>query len=174
MTFLPTNEIESYLAGLLLADGCVVRNGSVWIQLVQQTRARPVLEQLSAYYNRPIWNRKNGFVMAFKLPPEYKRSILDLPLGLRRHYWRGVVDGDGSVINQDSKSGLRVTLYWNPKELYVGEGFQSYLCSLGVRFKIRTPGKLFAAEVVRDGRRLAEHLYVDASIALPWKLEKVF
>lgn len=112
-----TTEQEMYFFGLLLADGCIVSDSNK-VQICLQTRDVNILEKFKQFLGSDLTIRKKSnqeaFLLSFsdkviadklrgvglesakslreKLPTFYDSNSLEM-----RHFWRGFVDGDGSV-----------------------------------------------------------------------------
>jgi DNA-binding CsgD family transcriptional regulator len=192
-----TREHDSYFYGYLLADGCL-SNNTVSISL--NTKDKIILDELQNYLgmnygrsDREVPDKRTGVV--------YKRSTLSfghplivsrlkdqgflprkstketLPLFdwiNNRHFWRGMVDGDGHIRLAKKASALvlvgskeivngfilfckeTVGLITGRKASYSGEG-ESIL------YKVQLTGQ--------DARNVARYLYKDSLVALERKKE---
>ena len=113
-------EAELYFYGLLLADGCIISNSNS-IQITTQQRDKAIIESLRDFIgtDKPIANKRQqgiyeSVALCFsdkeiadklrsvglesrkslkeKVPTFYNSDDINM-----RHFWRGFVDGDGSV-----------------------------------------------------------------------------
>lgn len=172
----PANEIESYLAGLLVTDGTLVReNGRpMAVNLGQGPRGHAVIEQLADYYGRRIGRRttvtnfgpKNEKRIQLRcVPLAWKQFVVSPGPDLLRHYIRGMVDGDGCVVADHGS--VRVEFYWRPDEEFIGHAFW-----LLVQHYRPTAPRLIKSGVRMlsvSGRPFARWLYHGASIAMEHK-----
>lgn len=102
-------EESAYWAGFLMADGCI-SNDSVILQLAQSD-----LDHVAAFSRflrldrDPFLNRGNAVIAArskrlcaalsrFGVVPRKTMIASVRELESNRHFWRGVIDGDGSIV----------------------------------------------------------------------------
>jgi hypothetical protein len=177
----PRDEYEAYLAGLVAADGTVNARWGYTI-LAQKEAARPVFDALAERFGTRyrVEHRVTNFgastmlLMNFKdLPTAWKRQVPDLPLDLERHYFRGLVDGDGSL--SECLDGSReANLCWAVDQPGFGDAFGMFLDRhrICATFRAARDGvELWRVRRRADAARLAFLLYDGAQIALPWKAE---
>jgi len=128
-------EAKAYFLGLLLADGCVHKNDVI---IGLQTRDRHILETFLEYINgnnqikdsvvRGGFLSKQGscvstlaFYSTTKMVTDLKalglreRKTYDiilpkLNINLERHFWRGVFDGDGTIVCNSSKRQIYTSI----------------------------------------------------------------
>lgn len=99
---------------------------------------------------------------------------LDFPVELHRHYWRGVVDGDGSIFSAQGRRSWRIGLVGSYE---VVEAFRNFLVCKGIIFnsKIQRHGRN-AWQTTFTGsalpKKIGELLWADATIYLDRKYEK--
>lgn len=93
------------------------------------------------------------------------------PTHLMRHYWRGVVDGDGSILPNYGQSGWAVWLCGNRA---MTEGFRDFVAPIiGQSLSIYPYSSIFRVKTARAVavRAIVSELYDGCNIALPRKLE---
>ncbi len=117
----PNNELEAYLAGMIAADGWVDRSsGPPKVRLEQKAESRLLMQQLASAFGRNLYTKPNGAVWLefVNLDPSWKSSTPSLEPELVRHYWRGVIDGDGCITRyvdkRDMSARTELMLYYNP------------------------------------------------------------
>lgn len=188
---LPRDECEAWLAGLIVTDGCINRRWG-YTKVTQKAAAGPILERVGERCGRTVRyeTQRSNFGIGHKahlqfanLPLYWKTEVPDFPFlsELERHYWRGVIDGDGCLTYNNSHRGfkhLEVRLAWNPyREQFLGEAWIAFLERLGVPFKVADDQLGHSIRKVRvrryrEAEALAQYLYEGAEFALPWKAER--
>lgn len=114
-------EVDAYLVGLVMADGCITyNNGCYKMQLALNIKDRDIIDKLYTHYKLGsvnVYNQKSGFneskvikwvvydhdlvhgLMYFEVEP--RKTNLEvvpcIPKDLYPHFLRGFFDGDGSV-----------------------------------------------------------------------------
>jgi hypothetical protein len=111
-------ELSAYWLGFLTADGSIVSRASYSVQLELQEGDRGHVQKFLDFVgsNAPIVDHATWAGSQPRATVSSRRMVESLirlgvvpnkslvaspceavPLGLRRHYWRGVVDGDGGI-----------------------------------------------------------------------------
>lgn len=191
-----TTEQEMYFFGLLLADGCIVSNSNS-IQICLQTKDLNILEKFKNFLGSDLTiakkSNQEAFILHFsdkviadklrevglesakslreKLPTFYDANSLEL-----RHFWRGFVDGDGSVRSLASYRSRGVCLIGTLELVSAFEEFcrkfantpeKEFLQNKAVNkncYEIRYTGI--------DASAIAKLLYSDCSVSLDRKQEQ--
>lgn len=113
------NELSAYFLGYLLADGCICEaDGKIFLQLKCHERDKDILEKFKEFVGSKanicvtsVRGKKDYVVMRiscrkicydlmkFGIVPRktFVAAPIELNGELERHFWRGVVDGDGWV-----------------------------------------------------------------------------
>lgn len=196
-------QTKAYILGLIATDGNVRKQG-LKIKLARRDRAilERVAHEMGS--DAPIYDRaaekprwyKGRFIKggpSSSLSIGSEKIVADLarhglhprktftvepwtgPAKLLSSYWRGVIDGDGSICPQgrrrkrDGSRKLAIVLVGNR---FMVEGFSEYVRRLtGKRAAIYPHGKIFQAVVstIREARLVAKRLYFGAKIALERK-----
>ena len=127
-----------------------------------------------AFISSPIWDRL--LVLGIK-PRKTEGCSVDDSLAFDRDFWRGVIDGDGSVLLANSKQSKRQPIVRLNGCLQLLNQFQAYVATVtGNTYKIsihptvKNFGELKLGS--KPARRLISVLYTNASIALTRKLKK--
>lgn len=147
-----TKEEDSYFFGLLLTDGNISSKRNT-ISLGLQARDKHILDSYKVYVGHPtdvsLYNKGKSYRYCFNskelkevlmsqnlLPQKSKKEQLpNFDWKTNRHFWRGVVDGDGSLFY--TKGSLKVSLCGSKEVL---EGFNLF-CQLNCFTKPRTLDK---------------------------------
>lgn len=184
-------EQKAYWLGFLAADGCVTKGGqllTVTLAAVDADHLYSLRDELKS--NHAVTRRRrlvrgkayggvtlnihssrlcDGLSRHGVVP---RKSLIaqpwDGPPELVRHYWRGVVDGDGTVTPFGTCAGVRLC-----GSLPMMQGFCCFAAShTGTMATPRPSGKIWAVGVIGSrGRRLAGLLYDGAAVALSRKRE---
>ena len=183
-----TNE-SAYWLGFILADGYIKQNPKQnGLAFTLASKDRSHLEKLKSFLssNNKISNSGNGGVCIsfisdylvdklseYNIVPQ-KSDIASPPEILKnnRHFWRGVVDGDGSLLKHNGYTVISLA-----GTIDVVQSFIDFVKLNGVETKAN-PAKLKHSrctyQVVMYGRfgvQVARLLYQDANIFLDRKME---
>lgn len=189
------DEWSAYTYGLLLSDGCLSNKDAVIITL--QESDTPVLASIAekmGIHSRPKLSLKKsgeGYSpkVAGSISFSHPKLISDLrDLGMKerkstrevapecfafdRHFWRGMVDGDGSLFMCKLK-GPVLTLCGSET---ICNQFLDYCKTLvdGIKSTVRRhKGDLFAVKLTKNKcLPVVRHMYRDNQICLPRKYNK--
>lgn len=189
------DEWSAYTYGLLLSDGCLSDKEAVSITL--QESDVPVLASIAekmGIHSRPKLSfKKSGEGYAPKAVgsisfshPKLISDLRDLGMEERkstrevapecfafdRHFWRGMVDGDGSLFMCKLR-GPVLTLCGSET---ICNQFLDYCKTLvdGIKSSVRRhKGELFTIKLTKNKcLPVAQHLYLDQEICLPRKYDK--
>lgn len=189
------DEWSAYTYGLLLSDGCLSNKDAVIITL--QESDVPVLASIAekmGIHSRPKLSfRKSGEgyepKVAGSISFSHPKLISDLrDLGMKerkstrevapecfafdRHFWRGMVDGDGSLFMCKLK-GPVLTLCGSET---ICNQFLDYCKTLvdGIKSSVRQhKGELFTIKLTKNKcLPVVQHLYLDQQICLPRKYNR--
>ena len=184
-------EDSAYWLGFLLADGGVYKN-SITLALGQVDsehilRFRDAIGSNHKPFYRPrIAGKHNGIVgltmRSKEMADDLARygivpcksmiaSAPRLPTGIQRHFWRGVLDGDGSITTTTGR--WRVRLYGSEA---VCRTFSEWvLDTCGVPVRVAPHRSIWEARVegLERSRLVLLALYDGATIFLPRKSERV-
>ena len=190
-----TPEAE-YWAGFLFADGCIYRNSGGKRNLVVRLgisekdhehilKFKAFLEAVApvrTVVHKNSLNSITGITTLSSINLCCHTLAVDLiELGLRgdripceklefsRHFWRGMIDGDGSISSTQDKK-VEVTLCGKPLML---EKFQNFIKSIGIHTnaKIRAGvGVHYLHLTTRKAKDLLECLYQDGDTGLDRKI----
>lgn len=179
-------EDSQYWAGFLDADGCIQESGNSYrITVGLQKGDREHLVKLRQFLktDAPIHQSENSYVIGVSskqmgkrlislgITPRksYKDNKIDEKLAYSKHFWRGMIDGDGYV--SISKKGLNRCGLCGSHNLMVQ--FSDYVESIsGFRNNVRKNRNIYAiAFVGKKAKFLAKHFYENATIYLDRKKE---
>lgn len=192
-------EEASYWVGFLLADGCVSSRrytagcqASIILQLAEIDRAH--VERFAVFLGLPttavcyvpqhrawkvsaVSQRIADALSQYGVTPRKTYTADPAILATNRHFWRGVVDGDGCIgtrIQRYRYSSAKVALFGLAGSRPTVLAFQSYVCSLLPRCRViarQSNGSLGWAWQTSgsNARSLIRHLYESATIFLPRK-----
>lgn len=195
------SEAAAYWIGFLMADGCVhrVRSGSKYIRLALAVCDKPHVEKFAAFIGVPkniqvVENdpkNLNGHVIRGTATAVYSlasESLVDelftygvvyrkthsaevCLLGDNRHFWRGVIDGDGSIGTACRWSVKQPTLQFACGSRRLVEQFRDYCKSfIETKADIHRNRKLWAFTLSAYPAAAAIHsLYFNCSISLDRK-----
>lgn len=180
------SESKAYWLGFLYADGCVSTRGTISLALqAQDVEHVRSFTKTIGLVREPTYNEKTksyrvsfgskemtSDLVSHGVVPA--KSLIATPPALaphlERHFWRGVVDGDGSILTRGGRyavslSGTRATC----------EGFLTFVRrTIATRSKVRDVGRI--ASISIGGKLVAkiacDILYKDCTVALPRKMEK--
>jgi hypothetical protein len=191
------NEDSAYWVGFLMADGCILETGtsSPEIRLVLSEKDREHIEKFKTFlgsthkisiqkprgyigskpsvrlsiYSQGIADALSKYGVVSNKTKRTKVSLLEY----NRHFWRGVVDGDGWV--GVSKDGyFRLDLVGSR---FLLEQFVAYVKSIcpNSPISVRPHKGIFRVGLGGSTAFLvASNLYYDAAIALPRKANVVY
>jgi hypothetical protein len=179
---------SAYWVGFFMADGCVYDYGAPMLALVLGNKDAEHLARFRAFLRagNPLHVRDNGttglYVSSRRLAESLakygvlpRKSLVAKVVGLEwdRDFWRGVVDGDGSVKMTPSGASVLPSLALCGSEalvvqftaycrhIYPALGAGTALCPAGKIWRIRTAG--YGAQAIIAA------LYQGAALALPRK-----
>lgn len=176
------DEVDAYTAALIATDGGLFRRPGrtrVRTTLTQQLAAEPVMRRISSHYDRPLWlnrrkpPRKDQWQIAF-----YDDWFADCKIGVPvlaaqdvSHYLRGLIDGDGCVVDRGQSKDVR--FLWQDREAFLGEFFKGFLDSQGLEYGTsKIYGNVTHCYLLAGSAdRFLDFVYSGATIALPWKRE---
>jgi hypothetical protein len=187
------NEEGAYWIGFLMADGCVhKRNGAS--PRISIALARCDIEHLEAFKmflgaSNPIHidgncacfsvssNKLSNSIARYGITPRKSLTAKVIDLEQSKDFWRGVIDGDGSLSDiqrySDLKTKHRTQLSLLGSQALM-EQFSLFVQSIA-NFKPKTfqLGNIFTV-VIRGATaaQVVTALYADCSIALPRKLKR--
>lgn len=183
-------EEDSYFFGLLLTDGNIATKRNT-ISLGLQACDKHILDSYKDYIGHETkvsaYNKGKSYRYCFNskelkqvlmsqnmLPQKSKKEKLpNFDWKSNRHFWRGVVDGDGSLFY--TKGSLKVSLCGSKEVL---EGFNTFCqinCFTKPRKLDRTKTEDFFTMCYwgEEAMRIAELLYSDCTLFLIRKKEKL-
>lgn len=188
-----TTEQELYFFGLLLADGCILKNSNA-IQIALQEQDLNILEKFCSFLgiNRQpkAMKRQVGYrfgfsdkVIADKLREvglESAKSLREKPPNFyncddinMRHFWRGFVDGDGSVHSLLSYKSRGVRLIGTIEMLSAFEEYCRKFCNLQekqINQNKRVNKNCYEIQYTGiDASKIAKLLYEDSTVSLDRK-----
>ena len=189
----PLTNLDYYWIGYLRADGSIVcRTKDVGSIRFGQTQLQPV-QELKNYSKTNgklhVYERAGGFASANKAyviiigkAEIYKRAVelgvkktLREDIYLNKHFWRGMIDGDGSLglYHRDGQDYASISLC--SPQTYDLEKFADYAKSLGLRRPIIHPSRtLFITRLSpQESKYMVWHLYHNEYSANLLKLEKL-
>ena len=127
-----------------------------------------------AFISPSIWERLRALGIK---PRKTEGCSIDSSLAFDRDFWRGVIDGDGSVLLANSKHSKRQAIIRLNGCLQLLNQFQAYVTAVtGNTYKIsihptvKNFGELKLGS--KPAQQLISTLYANASIALTRKLKK--
>lgn len=179
----PLTTDELYWAGLIHADGCIEK-GTLRVRLVQKERF--MIEEFLRFLGQTSKVSFRSGIYGFGYSEGYYATGVGvgqalLELGVKgepvpelyasRHFWRGMVDGDGSV--KTEKDGTRPAIWLcSGKERDI-RAFCNWIGSLfeypGPKPYQAGPNKWYAYVSHARGRTLGLYLYKNSYSALPRK-----
>lgn len=187
-------EQKAYWLGFLSADGCVSDSGSVRLKLAARDESHVHLFREHIGSTHPVQRitSKGGFKpgsLSASLFVQSPKMVADLsrlgvvprkslthqpwrgPEHLMRHYWRGMVDGDGWIVIPRGHTRLSVGLIGSDATV---QAFAELAAA--VAGTTAAPRKKGGVSTVSTGSgravSLLSHLYRDCAVALPRKLSR--
>lgn len=199
--FFETIDVEekAYFLGFILADGSIdEKRGKLKIALAEKDYE--ILEKFNKIMGSNVrinkYKRKTSFVassqsceLVFCSPKivqdlkqigitERKTFIVKPPeirSDLKKHFWRGVMDGDGhvSLCKPKNKRSVHSLEFGICGKFATMEALSEYLTSLEVSHKITKDKSIFRIRICnRQALRVLDEIYEGASIFLKRKHEK--
>lgn len=189
-------EESAYWIGYLMADGNIhtgkTGNARVSLTLAKEDRdhlvklreflnCSNVIQEKISRVNRKVWIQYTlrfsskgiaNALMSFGVTA--RKSLTARVIGLEndRHFWRGIVDGDGYIKNRDGIDGDRMIVVGSYSLMKQFEYFIKHKIPNAV-VKSKQDGNIHRLFVYGyTARMLAELLYANCSIALDRKLSK--
>ncbi len=108
------SEESAYWIGFLMADGCIMSSGNSYIvELSLNIKDKKHLEKFQKFLktNRPMTYHKNNIarisinslkignkLISHGIVPRKSKTEEVIGLQNNKHFWRGMIDGDGSII----------------------------------------------------------------------------
>lgn len=179
-------EESAYWIGFLMADGSIndKNGGAASIQISLQRRDRFQLEKFKNFLKseHPIFEYKNKEISHFGIRSnrlvnklsEYgvvpRKSFIASPpncIEFNRHFWRGIIDGDGSVSERSKYATINLT-----GSLEIIKGFIAYVKFIGIgtnSVPIKTRNVWCINFVAKSARLIIQNLYDKANISLERK-----
>lgn len=179
----PADEMEAWLAGLIYCDGtfAVERGEPRAITLPQSTEKawQPFLKVSQRYDRKPSrvvgvsnYGPFDRLQFQFRnLPLWWKTHVQEIAdAELERHYWRGMVDGDGCVV-YDKRGYYRVEFYWEKCKPEAGVAWNRILRNHALLpYRLSTGSeKLLGSGVQHGAKKFLEWLYDPSELFLPHK-----
>ena len=190
-------EEKAYWIGFIIADGSILKTYNEYciLEIALQERDKEHLEKLMKFLDteKPLYyNAKNK---SFKLTINSSILVNDLakygvfpnksltasppnnlPKNMYKHFWRGVIDGDG-CISQYGTNGYKYYYVGLTGTEFICTGFKNFLISNGISspskvakrkntncFSVRYGGNVIS-------KKILELLYAECSIYLNRKYE---
>jgi LAGLIDADG-like domain len=174
-------EESAYWIGFLMADGCI-HNGKVQLTLGHKDAIHVAAFRSFLGSNHPIHKRPEASTLAipsrqliddlakYGVVPRKTETAKVIGLEDNRHFWRGVIDGDGSVSIYKTRGAI-IDLTGSYDLLCQ---WSDFICEqIGVRIKVSRRNGTPVYKAVTSGssaRKLISLLYCPCSIALQRKL----
>lgn len=148
--FSKRTEMSSYFAGLIMSDGCIYRSKKETTQAVVSVTSKDMdaLEKFFSFVetDRPIHKRGDGSntasftsdVMAHDLETIWgiterkskTANIADPLILYNRHFWRGMIDGDGHVSDKTTR------VHFCTGSADIAESYLEFLSAVNIPSKI--------------------------------------
>jgi len=180
--FATMTDETAYWVGFILADGNVDKPelGTSRLRLCCNVRDRAHLEIFRDFVcsNKPIYELKSTNAVSFEVSS--KRMLVDLKnywfivpkksnvaevhpaLRTSPHFWRGMIDGDGSV-GKDKRPRYYIRLVGTKNVCDCWADYAERIC--GFRCKVgqdkRSPNQYWAVYSGPRAEKLIQHLYLD-------------
>lgn len=178
-------EESAYWIGFLMADGCVTNVNQIQLGLATRDRDHVVRFRSFLGSSHKISNRNNGLGAGLTVSSSHlvsvlaqygvvpRKSLTAQVIGLQdnRHFWRGVVDGDGSLMLPTPKRSSHLLRLCG--SFFLMSQFAEFVkVHLDIDTSVRKHKTIFE---VGPGQaksfKIVSLLYSDCAIALPRKLE---
>lgn len=193
MCFSKNTEEAMYFAGLLMADGCLTEIKNNKYNLYLDSSDRDVLEKYRIFLGSPRRRIQNGRstyriqvsndnisrdIQRFGVVPRksHMATIPTTDIALNRHFWRGLIDGDG-WFNWNNRDTAMVGFGSASKRLVeqFTEFLDHYNLYKGNRiYERKDTANPFYSYVVRGSEAfdLIDVLYFDSTVHMDRKREK--
>lgn len=193
-----TNDEAAYWTGFLMADGCISVNGHHGSPHVILVLSVVDIDHIRSFQNfvgatnsiqkvMPTTNRqlfRSGECARLDLvsrqmvddlsrygvtPKKTHTAKVSDQLAFNRHFWRGVIDGDGSLSSRVDAPVLQLT-----GSIHLTTQFSRFSSSVSQSTSrpCKSRGSFNVCVSSSPAVRLIRHLYSDCSVALPRKLAK--
>jgi len=176
------SEEKAYWLGFLTADGCITTGNRVTLNLAMQDcehlykfkRALDATQMVSENQHSCSLvicspEMASDLAMHGILPNKtFSTRVASVPFELVRHYWRGVIDGDGFIAR-----GKAVLTLCGDYE--VVSGFQAFVLSLCpvVRAKVLKSENIYTFSLGKPATQcIVRVMYRDATVALERKQQR--
>jgi hypothetical protein len=186
-------EAKAYWLGFLVADGCIFDNAVLLsLQAGDVEHIEKFRRDIGSTHSVAVRDQPPNKLVKIARPTAFfrvrsSRMVSDLakcgvvprkslivepwdgPAELMRHYWRGVIDGDGWICNRTNPAvGTSIGLCGSSG---VVTAFAAYVESLtGVCRSVRQTGKIWRYDVASHAaRKVIHHLYRGATVYLTRK-----
>jgi hypothetical protein len=177
------SEEKAYWLGFLTADGCITTGNRISVGLAQIDFNHLLKLKRCLDASQMISSRARGDCNLVICSPQMSADLamhgilpnktfstkpVQVKPDLERHYWRGVIDGDGTF----AKGGSDLKLCGDYEVVIAFQAFVLSHCP-EVRAKVYKAGNIFAFTISkRTTVHILEVLYGDATISLERKYER--
>lgn len=186
------NEESAYWLGFLMADGCVFKTGNSYqIIIGLQKEDKKHLEKFKKFLRsgHKVSLYKNNCKFAFRskklgeklisfgiVPHKGKNGCeCSKELANNRHFWRGVIDGDGTLgiyIRRDRGSSYEhLALVGSYNLMCQFFSYVKTICDTKANIYIDSGNSFRVAFRYHKARTLTKHFYKDATIYLERKMQ---
>lgn len=176
-------EEKAYWLGFITADGCVDNRGfafSITIQKSDRDHLKKFKKIIESQH--PIRTIENTSILSIGSQKLVRALIRlgvtpcksytvhpckDIPIGLTRYYWRGLLDGDGSITIRPSMIQIGYT-----GSKFMVDGFKDFVRTFAQSLSSPHPSKgVFAIGYGGSGlpKRIVEELYDNNTVSLTRK-----
>lgn len=190
------SEEKAYWLGFLLADGCVRTNSNMFtvnlstIDLLHLEKLRKCLNSNNKFYHQPegkhgmscltISNTNLANSLRNKGIVANDKWVYNVLPELQRHFWRGVVDGDGCIYNGKNKTKsiptpqIQLSLVGTPETI---KCFYKFCCGIvKTKAKIKEKYQNRQMDYLRlhgwKALKICNALYENANVYLDRKMVK--
>lgn len=179
-------EESAYWLGFLMADGCVsVRVRQQMPTLSLEIKDLDHLEKFKKFMDskHKIGHRRNVYSLHFRargikdrlatfgIVPNKSLNAKVIGLQNNRHFWRGIIDGDGCIGTY--KAGLTLVMNGSKDLCDQFYNFVMIICpNIKATVRKMTDGNLYVLQTAgKIAKELIRFLYADSSIYLDRKFE---